>query len=54
MFVAVFGTPVFFVAAVVAMIRDKSCHWAKKGLVVGSITFVLWLAWLRYVVAAGS
>jgi hypothetical protein len=39
----VFGPPVFFVIGLVAIIKDQS-RWAVAGLVVSSVTFVLWLA----------
>jgi hypothetical protein len=37
------GPPVFFVAALAAIFMDKSCHWARSGLLISFITFVLWL-----------
>jgi hypothetical protein len=38
-----FGPPVFFVVALVAVFMDKYCDWARNGLLVSFITFVLWL-----------
>ncbi|MHC4456724.1 MAG: hypothetical protein ACYS0I_06455 [Planctomycetota bacterium] len=37
------GPPVFFVVALAAIFMDKSCRWARSGLLISFITFVLWL-----------
>jgi len=41
--VVIFGTPLFFMVALVAIIVDKRCDSARKALVISSIAFVLWL-----------
>jgi hypothetical protein len=34
------------VVALVAILMDKHCDWARKGLVISFIAFVLWLVFV--------